>query len=135
MKQYIEFNELFSDFRKKQNIVISYIDNLIRMDYRWETERINHGTSDLIKKWEEEMFPEQIYLIRKEIVRLKMANEQIDIILRLLFLSNQEFFEVRGQTYSQEDMDKKYIETLNGDDSIFKQIGDLLKGKENGYVL
>src|SRR3989338_206085 len=58
--------------------VISYIDNLIRMDYRWETERINHGTSDLIKKWEEEMFPEQIYLIRKEIVRLKMANEQID---------------------------------------------------------
>jgi len=28
MKQYIEFNELFSDFRKKQNIVISYIDKL-----------------------------------------------------------------------------------------------------------
>lgn len=123
--------EELSDYTIKhpeQAKLIKDIDDLILLDNVYTEARMTGGGSNEVREWERKSFPEKIKLLREEILKLNIGDEQIDMLLNLIFLSNSELFKEGIRTYSQNKLDEKYIEVLKGDNSFYKGLSDLLKG-------
>ncbi len=114
-----EFLEYLKNNEKNFDIIRNLID-FIQTDFRFMTERVHLGSSSEIRKWERETSLIMAMMIKKEMARQDIKDDQVDEMLSRIFISMPEFFIASERSHPQHILNEYYEKIQQGDYSFFE---------------
>lgn len=125
-KQQQELLEFLKNNEKDFDVIRTLIDYILK-DRRFSDERVFYGGSSEIREWERKISPTMSKMIKKEIKRRGISDEQVDEILSKIFISMPELFIASTRSYPQEVLNENYKKIQQGDYSSVEGYRNELK--------